>query len=363
MKKEQRNIKLIVRFTLNFIIHQILLGLAISLPAIIHILVFKSQAVYVDLTAWIIILVYFIYCLFYGYYVARPLYQITDKIQQLAGGTYLPNGHKKQRHSLNGRLYREIDADLETLSATLKENEQRRKEFEKQRQEWAAGITHDLKTPLSYITGYANMLLSDRHTWDDDEKKAFLELIREKAVHMEELINDLGIVFQMDQPNGIRILSQKVALTELIRQVVADVANMPLSQDNRFEIFGAEEPIYVSGDHGLLKRAFSNLLVNAVIHNPRGTAITVHLQRNSLVEIQIIDNGQGMDAADVSHLFDRYYRGTATNVAAGGTGLGMAIVKQIVTAHQGSINVKSEVGSGTTVIVRLPLCEKTMEFV
>lgn len=158
----------------------------------------------------------------------------------------------------------------------------------------------------------------------------------------------------MDQSIGIKVTSQKIELVELIRRVVAETANMPSDKNNRFEILGGDEPVYVMGDAGLLKRAFSNLMVNAVVHNPTDTAIEIHIQKNRDAEVQITDYGQGMDEYSSIHLFDRYYRGTSTDTPTGGTGLGMAIVKQIITAHQGRVDVKSKVGVGTSVTVTLP---------
>ncbi|WP_010271717.1 sensor histidine kinase [Paenibacillus senegalensis] len=182
-----------------------------------------------------------------------------------------------------------------------------------------------------------------------------MQLIRAKSAYMEELIQDLGIAFRMDQSVGFKLSSQTIELAEFMRRTVAEAANMPLAATNPFEIRGEEEPLYIQGDAGLLGRAFSNLLVNAVAHNPAGTSITVHIQETGAhVQVQITDNGNGIDEQSVDRLFNRYYRGTSTDTPAGGTGLGMAIVKQIVTAHQGTIYVKSKVGHGTSVTVQLP---------
>lgn len=149
---------------------------------------------------------------------------------------------------------------------------------------------------------------------------------------------------------------EKIELAEFMRRILAEAASMPKAREDDLEIQVSDSPIYIQGNRKLLHRAFSNLLVNSIVHNPPGTKITVQLAEGQMAEIQIADNGSGMDEEDTKHLFDRYYRGTSTDAHVGGTGLGMAIVKQIITAQGGSVQVESEPGKGTVFLVRLPHC-------
>jgi signal transduction histidine kinase len=103
-----------------------------------------------------------------------------------------------------------------------------------------------------------------------------------------------------------------------------------------------------------LKRALDNLIFNALIHNSENAKVHITLMANNSITIKIDDNGKGMDSAELDSLFERYYRGTNTTRTEG-TGLGMAIAKQIVELHGGSILVESELGKGTCVTVDLPL--------
>lgn len=350
--------KMILRFTLNFILHQILMFLLMSVPSVFYLYIFKQnpeEPTYYTLIAVSTLALYFVYCLFYGYYVALPMADIILRIQRLAKGNYeaLP---KRRFSNPANHLYREVYRNLAALTETLQQEEKRRKEFEKQRQEWAAGVTHDLKTPLSYITGYTDMLLSKQHPWTEEEKEEFLCIMKEKAKYMEELINDLGLAFQMEQSPMALQGMEKIELAEFMRRILAEAASMPKAREDDLEIQVSDSPIYIQGNRKLLHRAFSNLLVNSIVHNPPGTKITVQLAEGQMAEIQIADNGSGMDEEDTKHLFDRYHRGTSTDAHVGGTGLGMAIVKQIITAQGGSVQVESEPGKGTVFLVRLPHC-------
>ncbi len=350
-------IRLIFKFFLSFLLYQFFLGLALAIPYIsIQLLISSSIAPeFNQYTMLFILILYMLYSLFYAYYVGYPLYQVAYNIEQLAIGRYDEAKVKHKRNNLTSkRLYEQVNANLNYLSDTLKSNELKRKEFEIERQEWAAGVTHDLKTPLSLISGYTEMLLSNQYQWNENEKYEFIKQINEKSLYMQELIEDLRLAFRMDEISAYQISSDRVDIVELVKRVTAEVLNMPISTNYLIDVSTNEKRIYVTGDQKLLHRAVSNLLVNAIAHNPEGTQIELVVSKGDMAQIKIKDNGIGMDEEVISRIFDRYYRGTSTGTLSGGTGLGMAIVNQIVKGHGGRVEVKSQLGQGTQITLILP---------
>ncbi|HAP3611819.1 TPA: sensor histidine kinase [Enterococcus faecalis] len=351
--------KIVLRFTFNFIIHQLLLFMFISIPIFIS-MYYKNwdfanadySKIHQNIVITSVIILYIVYCIFYGYYVAYPMTKIIVGIRKLASGDY-DNFRNKNKVNPSNHLYKEVFENLEILSQSLQEEKLKREEFEKQREVWAAGVTHDLKTPLSYISGYTDMLLSKEYDWTEDEKEKFISIIRSKSDYIRELIDDLGLAFSINNGFETKVNKEKIELVETLRRVVAEVANYPNNNENIFEFKSDIEQIYIMGDRRLLIRAFLNLLMNSITHNPTGTkVITQIIDNNTEIIIKIIDDGKGMNEDDIAHLFERYYRGTATDIHISGTGLGMAIVKQIVELHYGTINVESKLGTGTQFIIR-----------
>ncbi|WP_270563980.1 sensor histidine kinase [Clostridium beijerinckii] len=341
MKFNFQNGKIILRFTMSFIIHQVLLMLVVAFPGIFVLwkpsAVIHSQALGVSS-----LILYFAYCLFYGFYVAKPMADIIVIIQKLAKGEYLLLSDNKKLFS--NKLYREVFDNLNQLSHQLQETELRRKEFEEMRRNWASGITHDLKTPLSYIKGYTDMLLANEYSWSQEEQQDFLIIIKDKTSHLENLINDLGIAFLMEDIHKLSANLQTIDMVEFIQQIIAEMKRMPHQEKISFEFNSSENNIFFNGDKNLLKRVFINLYSNSIIHNKN----EIHIKTSIKSEIEglticILDNGKGIAENDLKHLFDRYYRGTATESNSNATGLGLAIAKQIMELHGGTIDVTSKI--------------------
>ncbi|WP_461610758.1 sensor histidine kinase [Cytobacillus kochii] len=296
---------------------------------------------------------------------ASPVTTVIQWIENLGNKQYTsPTNirHQQKLYNKSGvikhkyRLYKEVMETLSAVTIQLEENEKMRKKQAKTREDWISGLSHDLKTPLSSIVGYTKMLNSDQYQWSLDEKKHFIDTIDEKSHYMMELIEDLTLTYRL-QNNSLPIIEESIELNETIRRTIIQTMNMQDEYAYTFDLQSETKQLIISLDPKWFQRILDNLIMNAVKYNPKGTTITITTQtlEERLVIITIEDNGIGMDDETLDNLFDRYYRGTNTTDSSTGTGLGMAITKQLVKLHGGSIKVHSDVGMGTKVRIILPI--------
>ncbi|WP_166242280.1 sensor histidine kinase [Paenibacillus turpanensis] len=360
--KIKSNIRMILRLAFHLAVSLMLLGFILSIGLVTAESLFPQSGDQQDLAVLIgIFTIVGTSVTVYGWYIGRPLFYIIGMIHRLASGNYtdpkdqLIFKSKDKKLKRPYHLYKEVIEQLHDLSETLETSKQDRIRLDNMQKEWIAGISHDLKTPLTYIKGYSSMLLSPQYTWNRDEQNNFLSEIQQKADHMEELIGDLNLSFRLDGQQFPVNLEIRDAV-EYIRRIVADTVNDPRASEFTLTFESELSSLDIMLDEKLLQRALHNLLVNAILHNPPGTAVQVLLKKdNEHLEIRIEDNGNGMDEGTMEHLFHKYYRGTTTERHSDGTGLGMAIAYQIVLAHGGSIQVQSRLQEGTAIIVRFPL--------
>lgn len=294
--------------------------------------------------------------LLYARRMSAPIVMLLNGVDRLARGDYSdpcsPAGRSHPLRSL--RLYGELTDRMTQLAERLRNSELESQQLETMRKEWASGVTHDLKTPLSYIHGYTAMLLSGYHAWTEEERCKFIAIVQEKAIHIERLINDLSEALRLESCS-IPLALEPSDIVAFVRQLLEDVRRQPAAQGFELRFRTDTDRLECSIDEQLMRRALLNLLMNAVLHNPPGTVVTVAVETAAGLQITIADNGKGMSEAEQKRLFERYYRGTSTDTPTGGTGLGMAIAKQLIAAHGGEIDVRSAIRQGTVIAVTLPL--------
>ncbi|KLL00414.1 histidine kinase [Bacillus pumilus] len=300
--------------------------------------------------------------LWYSYRYGLPIYHIIrwliflskNKLQEPTNRKGIPvSKNKKGRIKREYRLFEDILKTMDQLTHTLKENEANRRKIQTTREEWIAGLSHDLKTPLSTIYGYGLMLESDQYQWSKEEVMEMGQVIREKSEYMSTLIEDLNLTYRLK--NGALPINRKpVELSEFLASILDEFSRSSSSEDYPCSFEDQTDGVIFEIDKAWFRRVIENLLANAVKHNEKGTHITAVLsETDEEVRIEMKDNGRGMAQETVDHLFNRYYRGTNTNDPTNGTGLGLAIAKELVLLHDGDIQVESELGSGTTIAIIL----------
>lgn len=290
-----------------------------------------------------------IIALIFGYLFSRkltkPISEIITNIDILSKGNY--NLYTKEKG-----IYKAVFENINDLSRTLRENDNQRKELESMREEWLANITHDIKTPLASIQGYAEIISDKDYEFTRDEMQEYTEIIYSKSKYIKELVDELNLSTRLKN-NALSLNKQNTNLVALLRNVVIDILN-----DNRYENRNIEfnsniDVIEKEVDVMLLKRALTNLIFNAVVHNNETVQVKVDIKKIDKINISIKDNGNGINTKDLEHIFDRYYRGTNTGEAHKGSGLGMAISKEIINNHGGEIQINSKLGCGTEIFITL----------
>jgi len=215
-----------------------------------------------------------------------------------------------------------------------------------------AMVSHELLTPLGFIKGYATTLLRQDTEWDPGTQREFLTIIDEETDRLHELIDNLMDSSRL-QAGTLRMSFQPLKLDTFLRDVAlrASSRNEKLKIDLQLKITG----IQVVADPTRLAQIFENLLSNAMKYAP-GSPITIGLDLdNKMARMTVSDQGPGIAPENLVHLFKRFYRIPGQNTSIRGTGLGLYICKKIIQAHQGEMDVQSEVGTGTTFSIYLPV--------
>jgi len=257
------------------------------------------------------------------------------------------NGEKSELYYNNsGRVYQILFNPIATGGAIILFLDiTERAKSEKIRKEFTANVSHELKTPLTNISGYAEMIMEDLTTKEEDIKY-FAGKIKDESARLITLVKDIIMLSELDE-KALRTLEQ-VDLIDLINEV---------RESFGFTISVTAEDATVKGNRSMLYEMFFNLIDNAVKYNvPNGRVdIKIFNAENNFVNIIISDTGIGIPKEAQARLFERFYRvDKSRSKKTGGTGLGLSIVKHIVLVHGGTVEITSKENVGTTVNVRLP---------
>ncbi|HHX37350.1 MAG TPA: cell wall metabolism sensor histidine kinase WalK, partial [Clostridiaceae bacterium] len=238
---------------------------------------------------------------------------------------------------------------------------------EQKRKEFVANVSHELKTPLTTIITYSESLVD----WGLDEKtiegvRNDVKRIHDDAMRMQNLVTDLLLLSSIDS-KALQMRMESLDLNYLVRQTVEHMQLAAAEKNINLTCTSVSIVQPVFGDRPSIDRIVNNLISNAIKYSDLGSEVKVYIGMvHNEAYVKVTDNGFGIEGKHLSKIFDRFYRVDMTGSRIyGGTGLGLALVKELVDMHNGQITVKSAVGRGTTFTVLLPFAKtihnKTLE--
>jgi two-component system, OmpR family, phosphate regulon sensor histidine kinase PhoR len=234
------------------------------------------------------------------------------------------------------------------------------RKLERVRRDFVANASHELRTPLSIIKGYIETLVDGHTTMSLEDRDKFLQTIQRHSNRLTAIIDDLLVLSRLESATpGLTYAT--VELAPFLHALADDYQRRPQAADHRISITTTEALGPIQADEEKLTQVLGNLVENALKYTPKGSRIEIGARSIGPEEVEcyVRDHGPGIPAADLTHIFERFYRvEKGRSRETGGTGLGLSIVKHIVQLHGGRVWAESPAGQGLTIVVRLPRTPK-----
>ena len=271
---------------------------------------------------------------------AKPVSQLSHKASQLGEDGYSADFQKG------------FCKELDELSDTLDKTSEKFKQSKTFQNELLANVSHDLRTPLTMIKGYAEEV--DEYSWQDEtQRHADIAVILREADRLTELVNEILAYSELRSQEGAQGFS--TVDFSAIANKVADTFESLYRRDGYILERETENRLYVSGNASQLERMVFNLMDNAIRHTGESKRVSVSLRdENGRAVLRITDYGKGIPADQLDSIWERYVTARQRD-GKGASGLGLAIVRQIVLLHQGDYTVTSSENVGSTFIIKLPI--------
>jgi len=279
-------------------------------------------------------------------YLVRPIKKLTKATKRIAAGDF------------NVKLNIKQTGELGTLARSFEEMMHDLQQLEQMRREFVTNVSHEVQSPLTSISGYAQAL--KQVNLSELERSRYLEIIIAEAKRMSKMSDNLLKLSMLEsQSQSQQPRLSALSLDEQIRRVIVTLQPQWSARNIHFEL--DLQAVKVLADHDQLNQVWTNILSNGIKFSKDSGVIHVSTKQDiKNVTIRISDTGIGIPLEDQKRIFERFFKSDRSHSRKyDGSGMGLAIVKQIVSLHQGDIRVESEPGQGTTFIVTLPITPPT----
>lgn len=279
----------------------------------------------------------------------RPLEDLVDASGRLAGGDLdarVTVGGLSETATL-GSAFNEMAEELQRRAGE-------RDQLDRMKDEFVLTASHELRSPLTSVQGFAELLLLEREKLNPKQAET-VEVILDNTRHLVRLLNDLLDLARSDA-GRLTIRPEPTGAASLIEDAARTMRAQFDSRDQELDMEVETDLPWIEADRDRIRQVLVNLLTNANEYCPQGAHIGVKVRRAGAdIEIDVIDDGPGIPAQQLEHIFERFTRGDAGETQrVGGTGLGLAISKSLVELHSGTIAAESVPGGGSTFRIRLP---------
>lgn len=295
--------------------------------------------------------VFILFSFLFFFFLTKPY---TTYFKEISNGIhYLARGDFKHTvHIQSNDEFKDIAQDINLASEKLKEAIQRGDFSESSKDQLVVNLAHDLRTPLTSVLGYINLILKDE-SLSKEQTTHYLNIAFTKSQRLERLIDELFEITRMNY-GMLPVEKKEINLTDLLNQLKEEL--YPILENNHMKTrINCQPRLAILGDGDLLARVFENLLTNAIRYGYDGQFVDINgfIEEDEVV-VQVVNYGDSIPPDELPHLFDMFYTGDkARTHQEGGTGLGLFIAKNIVEQHNGSISADSNV-IRTIFEVRLP---------
>ncbi|NBC66566.1 MAG: HAMP domain-containing protein [Bacteroidetes bacterium] len=267
-----------------------------------------------------------------------------------------------ERGELNKRIPIKSNDEITDLSLcfnrmadTVVESMNDMKKTDNLRRDLVANVSHDLRNPLSSIQGYVETIQMKGEEITREELQRYLEPVLSNTKKLNRMIDDLFDLSKLDAENVTPSL-EEISLAELVQDLVQQFTPIAEQKNIQIKTIYPENPhAQIYADIGLLDRALSNLIDNAIQHTPEGGTVTIKsIQNGKDISLEISDSGRGIPESDIPHIFDRFYQVDKSRSNSSGAGLGLSIAQKILKLHGAKITVQSLLNKGTTFKIMMP---------
>lgn len=302
----------------------------------------KQQLIYLLV---IVIFLAVIIAFFISNSITRPIIDITEKARKMGKGNLDVNFSNSNISEIN---------ELEEVLNYAKEEMQKTDNY---RKDLMANVSHDLKTPLTLIKSYAEMI-RDISYKDDEKRNKHLNIVISETDRLNNLVNDILTLSKLEYNKNILEI-EKYDIVEEIKAIVSKFEILELTEDYKF-VLDTPKSAFVMADKNKINQVIYNLITNAINYTGDDQKVFINVSKSkNTYKVEIKDTGKGIDKEKIKHIWDRYYKNDKKHKRNKvGTGLGLSIVRNILEEHKFEYGVKSKENKGTTFYFNIKLCKE-----